>query len=246
MRYTKVRDNRDVLVIMGVLLVLCFDKWKIWSPQNDELIGFLQHTPNRYRLWTQFLIMLDQHPLGYIALVSIVFAVASWYLCLGCRKEDRMMMFAWLTFTISGGSVRQAPAFVLLALAILLRDQRWSYLMVIPMTLVKEHAGLVYIIYLFSIKRYREAVGVGTLWAVTFLSVRLLIGPLDLWVSPSFLTLETYILKLGNLSYWLRWASIVAEIMLCIVFLRDRIEVFMVAANLPIITVFGLFYEPQL
>lgn len=247
----RLRDNGDSVVIMGVLLALCYMKWREWSPSNDYLIEALRHNPSGYRLWTQFLITLDQHPIAYVAWTSIVFAVVSWYLCLECRCEDRMMMLGWLALVISIGSIRQAPAFLLLALAILLRDSSWSYLLVIPMTIAKEHAGLVYIIYLLSIRKYREAIGVGVLWAVTFLSIRLLIGPLDFWISPVYgealpspiLTLEPYIIRLAR---WHIQVLIVAEVALCVLFLRDKTEVFMVLANLPIITIFGLFYEPQL
>ena len=248
--FERLRDKGGSLVIMAVLLLLCYNRWKIDSPLNDIIIDFLQYNPNGYRLWTQFLIMLDQHPIAYVALTSIVFAMVSWALYLGCRKEDQMMLFGWLAMVLFFASIRQAPAFLLLALAILVRDVKWSYLMVIPMTLVKEHAGIVYVIYLLSIKRYREAVGVGVLWAVTFLSIRLLIGPLEFWTSPvtgetlytPILTLMPYIARLT----WMKWIWIAAEVMLCVLFLKDRTEVFMVLANLPIITLFGLFYEPQL
>jgi len=247
----RLRNNRDSLVIMGILLALCYVKWRALSPSNDYLIDSLWYNPSGYRLWTQFLIMLDQHPIAYVAWVSIVFAVVSWCLYLGCKEEDRMMMLGWLALVILSSSILQAPAFLLLALAILLRESKWSYLMVIPMTIVKEHVGLVYIIYLLSTKKYREAIGVSVLWVVTFLSIRLLIGPLDFWVSPFWgealptpiLTLEPYIIRLSLLD---RQILIVAEIVLCILFLRDKIEICMVLANLPIITIFGLFYEAQL
>ena len=247
----RLRDNRDSLVIMGVLLALCYTKWRALSPCNDYLIDSLQYNPAGYRLWTRFLIMLDQHPIAYVAWISIVFAAVSWCLYLGCMEKDRMMMFSWLALVILSSSILQAPAFLLLALAILSGDSKWSYLMVIPMTMAKEHAGLVYIIYLFSVRKYKEAIGVSALWAVTFLSIRLLIGPLDFWVSPVWgealptpiLTLEPYIIRLTNMD---RQILIVAEIVLCILFLRDRTEVLMVLANLPIITIFGLFYEAQL
>ena len=235
---------------MAVLMLLCYNNWKATSPYNDYIIDALQYNPSGYRLWTQFLIMLDQHPIAYVALVSLVFAVVSWFLYLGCREKDRMMMFAWLALVIYFASIRQAPAFLLLALAILLKEQRWSYLMVIPMVIVKEHAGIIYIFYLLSIKKYREAVGVGVLWTVTFVSLRLLIGPLDFWtpadpslfVSTPILTLAPYIIRLT----WMKWLWVAAEVLLCVLFLRDRTEVFMVVANLPFITIFGLFYEPQL
>jgi len=248
---SRLRKNRDSLVIMGILLALCYTKWRALSPCNDYLIESLQYTPAGYRLWTQFLIMLDQHPIAYVAWVSIVFAAVSWCLYLGCRKEDQMMMFGWLALVILSSSILQAPAFLLLALAILLGGSKWSYLMVIPMTIVKEHVGLVYIIYLFSIRKYKEAIGVGVLWAVTFLTIRLIIGPLDFWVSPFYgealptpiLTLAPYIIRLSLVN---NQVLIVAEIVLCVLFLRDRIEVLMILANLPIIVTFGLFYEAQL
>ena len=247
----RLRENRDSMVVMGILLALCYAKWRQQSPDNDYLIEALQYNPSGYRLWTQFLIMLDQHPIAYVAWTAIVFAVVSWCLYLGCRREDRMMMLGWLALVITFASTRQAPAFLLLAMVILLRDFKWSYLLVIPLTIAKEHAGLVYIIYLLSIKKYREAIGVSMLWAATFFSIRLLIGPLDYWVSPvygpspptPFLTLEPYIVRLQEP---MKWMLIVNVIVLCILFLRDRTEVFMVLVNLPIITIFGFFYEPQL
>ena len=233
------------MVALSVLLVLCFMKWREHSPLNDTFIDVLQYSPNGYRLWTQFLIVFDQYPISFVALTYIIFAVTAWALYLGSRKEDRMMMFAWLFFVIYAGVVRQAPAFLLLGLAILLRGHKWSYLLVIPMTMVKEHAGLVYIIYLLAIRKYKEALGVGVLWAVTFFLVRLLIGPLDIYagsVITPILTLQPYIVRLT----WQTWLWIAGQVMLCVLFLKDRSEVLMVAANLPIITIFGLFFEPQL
>ena len=246
----RLRDNRDSVVVMGVLLLMCYMKWRELSPHNDYLIEALRYNPSGYRLWTQFLIMLDQHPIAYVAWSAIVFAVVSWCLYLGCRSEDRMMMLGWLALVITFSSIRQGPAFLLLAIAILLKDSKWSYLFVIPLTIAKEHAGLVYIIYLLSIKKYRKAIVVSMLWAVTFLSIRLLVGPLDFWVTPEgtstitpILTLGPYIIKLAQQTTLLLIAS---TIVLCVLFLRDRTEVFIVLANLPIITIFGLFYESQL
>lgn len=246
----RLRDRRDSLVSLAVLLLLCFFKWRENSPFNAIIIESTQYIPDAYRLWTQFLVMLDQNPIAYVALTSIVFAVVSWSLYLGSREKDRTMMFAWLVFVIYFASVRQAPAYLLLALAILLREYKWSLLLVVPMVLVKEHAGLVYVFYLLAAKKYREAIGVGILWAVTFVSLRLLIGPVGffvpsdptLFVSTPIFTLAPYLVRIT----WMKGLWVAGEIMLCALFLKDRTEVFMVLANLPVIAIFGLFYEPQL
>lgn len=251
----RLREYRDTIVYLAILLLLCYNRWQRETFSNDLIVTAIQYNPTGYRLWTQFLVMLDQNPLAYVALTSIVFAFVSWALYLGCDKEDRTMLFVWLVFVISWSSNRQSPAFLLLALAVLFRNSKWSYLLVVPMVLVKEHAGLVYIIYLIAFKKYKEAVLVAVLWGVTYLSVRLIVGPLDFYmpddpayfVTTPILTLDPYLIRFFPiLLNWKRWVWITAEIVLCLLFLERRTEVFMILANLPIIMIFGLFYEAQL
>jgi len=123
------------------------------------------------------------------------------------------------------------------------------------MVIVKEHAGLVYIIYLVSVKKYKEAAGVAVLWSATYFLIRLIVGPLDFYmpkdpawfVTTPILTLDPYLIRLFPMSLrWANWLSIVSIVSLCLLFLRDRTEVFMILANLPIIIIFGMFYEAQL
>jgi len=251
----RLREHRNNIVYLAILLLLCYNRWKKETFFNEIIVESLSYYPNGYRLWTQFLIMLDQNPIAYVALVSIVFAFVSWALYLGCEKEDRIMLFAWLVFVIYWSSNRQAPAFLLLALAILYKSSKWSYLLVVPMVIVKEHAGLVYIIYLISIKKYKEAAGVIVLWLGTYFVIRLIVGPLEVWMpeDPAYyfttpiLTLDPYIVRFFPVSLnWSSWLFIASEILLCLFFLRDRTEVFMVLANLPIIAMFGFFFEAQL
>lgn len=245
------RVYRQTIVILGMLLVLCYEQWNSLSAQNDYWVDALQYNPSGYRLWTQFLIMLDQHPISYVALVAIVFIPVSWFLYLNSPKDSRFMMFAWLAFTISQASIRQGPSFALLALAILLTSKKGSWLMVIPMTMVKEHAGLVYIIYLVAVKKYKTAVVVSILWVLTFFIIRVIVGEVA-WrpnpltgeiVTTPILTLAPYIIRLAK---WKVQLYIIAEVLLCVMFLKDRTEVLMILLNLPIIVFFGLFYEPQL
>ena len=249
----KLRENITGLTIIFVFWVFCFNKWQKVTEFNDKWIEALAHPPSAYRLWTQFLALFDQHPIAFVALVSITFASVATILYLLCPEKEKPILAAFLILVMWGSSIRQAPVFLVLAVAILLKNRDWSILMVIPMTMIKEHSGLIYVIYLVSTKKYKKAVIAGILWAITFVSIRVIIGPRDWYIpeDPTYLvttpilTLDPYILRLGP-EKWMNWIKLAGDISLTIFLVKNRKEAFIFIANLPIIIIFGLFYESQL
>ncbi|MFW9805320.1 MAG: hypothetical protein ACFFFK_01165 [Candidatus Thorarchaeota archaeon] len=251
----KLKANTQHIVVMLVLFVLCFNRWRLDTANNDIIVDQMTHSPAAYRLWTQFLLLFNENPFSFVALLAVIFAVTSAYLYWICPDNEKMVLFGFLTLVIMFGSLRQAPAYLLLLLAVTLREKDWSVLLVVPITAVKEHAGLIYIIFLFSTKKYKEAVAASILWGATYAAIHLIIGPVSAYIPPDapemaittpILTLDPYILRLSLPTHWKNWANIFGNVLMAVLLVNDRKESLVFLLNLPIITFFGIFYESQL
>jgi len=247
-----VRANLQHFLVIALFWAFAYTRWQTMTFQNEAIIQQLHYNPHIYRLWTQLLIFLDGAPCSFATLVSVAFALTATLLYLVCPTKDRLILASFLLFVAASGSMRQAPVYLILAIAIMYQDHFLTPALAVPLTIIKEHAAIVLIIALLTCREYKQALLTLVFFGSTFLLIRVVVGPSEFFSPPTapeyavqtpIISLAPYILRLQT---WHNWALLAAALGLTTLLVQDRREVGLFALNLPVILVFGLVFESQL
>ena len=145
-----VRANLQHFLCVGLFWTFAYARWQTMTFQNEAIIQQLHYNPHIYRLLTQLLISLDGTPFSFATLVSVTFALTATLLYLVCPPKDRLVLASFLIFVAASGSMRQAPVYLILALAIMYQSHFLTPVLAVPLAIIKEHAAIVLIIVLLT------------------------------------------------------------------------------------------------
>jgi len=117
------------------------------SVSSDDLMEYLEHEPNRYRLFDQLLLRLHRKPFSIVTWQSMAWggSVGLTYLLLRPEGTDLLFFLIAVAACSMMFFIRQAVLFPLLALFVL----TYFPLLLIPIALTKEHGLWIVVGYMF-------------------------------------------------------------------------------------------------
>lgn len=234
------------LAKVGLIAVLWHIAFRA-GQQIPNLLWYMQHAPNCYRLWDQFLIFFHDRPFSYVTLASTIWALSilgTWLMI----RPDEMDTLAFIIGAVSASAyfyIRQGPQYLLLAVLVVSGSPA-VLLLLVP---VKEYAVIVGVLYLLVYRRnsirYTTVLWVA-LAGVFYLSIFYIIGPVS--YTPAMAPMVTVQYMLAKLL-----ADMVTVLIKCIPILamlvlvaRKRKDALFLSLCGVFIFAFGLFWEVHL
>ncbi len=244
-RYKKKITTNDIVFLTALVILVqyAFSQLSVMWANND--LSYYTFSPNAYRLWTQFIVVLTRYGLlSLAAITSIQFLLSVIVLWILIRKTDELpAILLGLVVVCLFLRIMDAPMYIILAL--LGRTKRSELL--IPLVLLKEIAFWLGFGYLLLFCRSKRTFILGCISATLYIIIRFaLIGnrPLIYPDAPVILLpmIVSEILTMSLVSF-LFYSGIAIALILTVV--RDWTQVMLAIWLFIPVLVFSVFWEPQ-
>lgn len=228
--YALLHKLKERFAAVTVCLMLAYMVWR----NLDLNLSYFAAAPNRYRMFTQVLLALNDIPLSFTTLLCLSWGLSMAVLCLMVENEKQILLvLVWGVLMAVGGAVTSGPMYPILYQLSVTRNPRY----LVPLALLKDHALILGVLFLLlhGVKAWKWILISGGI----FLSVFLIIGivPYAVGAAP----LITPVHALINVGGHILPLIGVATLLLLSPFNR-----LLFLLNVPIVFLFGLFWEPQL